>query len=777
MMNNRSKELNKLLNSGGGLTQTPLDDYSTDVMLDELCGIDGNAPPAKNLSDLQAVFKSAIDKLYAHRETISSKMVELEKQNRKAAFKFQDSLREPEKMLHLISAEMDELEDRFTKVSSSAVVIGDRLAVIDKEKTRARETDELLEAILLLNAPSAATIKSSNKLYSTVKDPLQIHEAFAIVKKLREFAEELSSPATKTAVAEIERMNQSIETALLQGFSDAQEQELRGVANSQDMDAMRQNAASLLAHGLKDMIADRYVWNVMKEKLTKNHLQVEAESPAQDMDFLFTRIKAICKSQFTVIQKVFPPPICPSIRETLIERLCHDPAFGILSHLERLLGGNHEADKEYVATLSWTYEKSCALVQSIAALPLENDAEMQRMQAFLQVQLQVLFGAHRTRYVEIEQDLLSQGFDKTLAMIKWPPLPSGKNKYKLKDQAASQQVSSGKEAATTPVTSPKADQKPKVEPKPEPLNLFYQMLLPISMDDTIPQKFVKEMKDSTARCDIVLRNSELRVELMARIFGLYCNAFGDEYLGKMCNLSHELVQEPLLCLDSASNFFIILKSLIGHVNLLDMQYKRVVEPLLADAPTQQTICVECKRMTMEKIEGWIAYGLQKTFQAVEKSLVALLTNGQDKGDFMGNHLIQSQSKACKQVVQYLGPMFKTACDALDGANRIQFVTNLSTTFKDTYIAHVQKFKFDADGACLLLTDLAAYRAAFRVCAHATIDETFDLLHAIANLYALPRDSLVSYVSEGLQATLGKTTLHALIRRRWDYNLNGDKIPI
>ncbi|ETV74429.1 hypothetical protein, variant 3 [Aphanomyces astaci] len=587
----RSKELTKLLSSGvGGGSFQSYEGYSTDVMLDELCGppSDGNNGPS-SLSDLQATFKSAIEKLLAHRDVISAKLVDVDKQNKKIAAKFNDSLREPEKLLHLISAEMDELEDRFTKVSSSAVVIGDRLAIIDKEKNRARETDELLEAILLLNAPSTTTVKSStNQLYTTLKDPHKIHEALGIVSKLRDFADELSSPSTAVAVQEIHRLNQALETALLQGFSDAQDQELRGVANSQDMDAMKQNAASLLAHGCNDLVTDRFVWNVIKEKLTKHAQFLRADESAadlpasshpsddllQDLDSLTAKVRAIVKSQFAVIHRVFPGAVAPSVREVLIERVCHDPAFGLLSHLERLLGGNGMSDKEYVATLSVAYEKCCGLVQSIGSFPLDTPAESDRMRTFLTVQLQVLFGGHRQRYVQIEQDLLSQGFDKTLSMIKWPPIPSGKNKYKLKEQAAKEtakghQITSPTSgnipSNTTSLTSPASTTalaSPRDAPtanKPEPLNLFYQMLLPISMDDTMPRKFGRDLQESTARCDVVLRNSELRVELMARLYTSYCHAFGDEYLGKMANLSHELVQEPLLCLESASNFFVVLK--------------------------------------------------------------------------------------------------------------------------------------------------------------------------------------------------------------------------
>jgi hypothetical protein len=78
-----------------------------------------------------------------------------------------------------------------------------------------------------------------------------------------------SYSATRQAVQEIDRLTQSIETDLLQGFSDAQEQELNGVANAQDFKTMQEHVLSLLAYNGKDKIIDRYVWNIMKEKLAK----------------------------------------------------------------------------------------------------------------------------------------------------------------------------------------------------------------------------------------------------------------------------------------------------------------------------------------------------------------------------------------------------------------------------------------------------------------------------------------------------------------------------
>jgi hypothetical protein len=160
-----------------------------------------------------------------------------------------------------ICAQMEDLEERFTKVSSSAVQIGDKLSTLDDERSRVIETDELMEALLALNDPSSKLTKSSNRLVNTLHDPNQLHEASTIIKKMSIFSSELSAPTIAFAVAEIERLSQTTENNLLTEFSNEQEK-----ANSA---GMRKCAESLIEYNDKEKVADRYVWNVMCDRLAK----------------------------------------------------------------------------------------------------------------------------------------------------------------------------------------------------------------------------------------------------------------------------------------------------------------------------------------------------------------------------------------------------------------------------------------------------------------------------------------------------------------------------
>jgi hypothetical protein len=133
----RSVELEKLLNSFGNLSSSSINtctststnntpsstaQYDAEVMIDELLAstwkdnqgksnstnmnTSGDPPSSKNtnrtkasMSDLQNVLSDAIEKLLKHRQVISERIQTLEKENQKAAHKYQETLKSPELLL------------------------------------------------------------------------------------------------------------------------------------------------------------------------------------------------------------------------------------------------------------------------------------------------------------------------------------------------------------------------------------------------------------------------------------------------------------------------------------------------------------------------------------------------------------------------------------------------------------------------------------------------------------------------------------------------------
>lgn len=88
-----------------------------------------------------------------------------------------------------------------------------------------------------------------------------------------------------------------------------------------------------------------------------------------------------------------------------------------------------------------------------------------------------------------------------------------------------------------------------------------------------------------------------------------------------------------------------------------------------------------------------------------------------------------------------------------------------------------KFRFDPDGACMLLRDLDAYRGLFSSFRYRKIDEMFDILHEIANIFALVPENIGGYIRDSKLVTLPKQQLLELVKRRWDYKSNCEKIHL
>ncbi|KAG6969004.1 hypothetical protein JG688_00005531 [Phytophthora aleatoria] len=266
-----SAELEKLLAAATDSTRTQVGAYNDETMVDELLtstwepidptfdtrsSLASFTQQTTSLNALQSVLTESIDRLVQHRKLVSNRIAELEQDSRRVSSKFQEGLVKPDMLLN-----MEDLEERFTKVSSSAVTIGDKLSTLDSERSRVLETDELMEALLALNDPSSKLTKSSNRLFNTLHDPNQLHEASQIIKKMSVFSSELSSPTIAYAVAEIERLSQTTENNLLTEFSNEQE---KG-----NLTGMRRCAESLIEYNDKEKVADRYVWNVMCDQLAK----------------------------------------------------------------------------------------------------------------------------------------------------------------------------------------------------------------------------------------------------------------------------------------------------------------------------------------------------------------------------------------------------------------------------------------------------------------------------------------------------------------------------
>lgn len=318
-----------------------------------------------------------------------------------------------------------------------------------------------------------------------------------------------------------------------------------------------------------------------------NSTTISSLDPIQDLESLFSKIGAICKQQFAVIHRVFPASACNSTRELLVERLFNDPAFGIFSYLDQFLNVRRESPMnpfdsetsssdnpglEYVRLLSAAYEKTCSLASTVESIEIEEVAasqpkpshplpdssenddnsvpaeqdgpdsrspDQERMHTFLNLQLHSLFGSHRQRYFRTELDLIQQRFKGIFSNVKFPQQLTPKQKAtatKAKSHAVTSvsaaNVSAHTQSSVNIGGSSSNFEKDGSGSVPEAASfVFYETLLAIGDDEVVPESYQVAMKESITRCEFILKDTELRADLVTKIFSSFIASFGDEYLG------------------------------------------------------------------------------------------------------------------------------------------------------------------------------------------------------------------------------------------------------
>lgn len=224
-----------------------------------------------------------------------------------------------------------------------------------------------------------------------------------------------------------------------------------------------------------------------------------------------------------------------------MERLFSDPVFGILAYIDHFLRAPKrlEADGfmgkdvekfDYVQLLCRSYEKTCFLIAEIEKI--DSDCQMEglskeRMRPFLRLQLHSLFENHRQRYFQSEIELLEEEYSIIKEGIVLPkPLLINQKPSKTK-----QSTEITPSASASPNAVALSPEKGSLPVQFTDLNAQrFELLLFALGNQSIPA-FVEGLRACVLRSAIVLNESELRNELITKLFVCYCVAFGEDLLG------------------------------------------------------------------------------------------------------------------------------------------------------------------------------------------------------------------------------------------------------
>lgn len=99
--------------------------------------------------------------------------------------------------------------------------------------------------------------------------------------------------------------------------------------------------------------------------------------------------------------------------------------------------------------------------------------------------------------------------------------------------------------------------------------------------------------------------------------------------------------------------------------------------------------------------------------------------------------------ACIKVVEYLSRVLESAFIALEGLNKQSFLTELGNRLHKLLLNHWQKFTFNPSGGLRLKRDITEYEDFVRTFSTPSVDEKFEVLGIMANVFIVAPESLSS----------------------------------
>ncbi|GAA5914353.1 hypothetical protein JCM5296_001632 [Sporobolomyces johnsonii] len=171
-----------------------------------------------------------------------------------------------------------------------------------------------------------------------------------------------------------------------------------------------------------------------------------------------------------------------------------------------------------------------------------------------------------------------------------------------------------------------------------------------------------------------------------------------------------------------------------------------------------------------RIEGKVNQIVQRTTDAIVSHL-SLLLSKQKKLDFKPKNddlaFSRINTEPCLLVCDFLAKV-REAANSLSGRNAEVFLTEVGVTFHTLLLEHLKKFQISATGGLMLTKDLALYQDTIASFSLPALNDRFDLLRQLGNLFLVQPDTLRSYLNEAYLARIENRLLRPFVMMRSDY---------
>ncbi|KAG8883446.1 Exocyst complex component 5 [Tulasnella sp. 331] len=284
------------------------------------------------------------------------------------------------------------------------------------------------------------------------------------------------------------------------------------------------------------------------------------------------------------------------------------------------------------------------------------------------------------------------------------------------------------------------------------------------------EKMLKWHAEAIGRCVELTGQSDIAKNIFA-LSRVLAEAIGPAYMG----VALESAQVRLEIRDARQEPDLAVMAVIHSVDLICHLWQQYVSialiPLASSSVTVRREMIIFNTETLSRIESATNALDQKILDTIIAWLSLQLLK-QKKNDFRPKNdddlFTQGGTEPCTACCEGLNKVRDAAHEHLSGLNRENFLMEVGVSFHSLLLEHLKKFQVSATGGLLLAKDLKAYQDTMASYGLPALEERFEFIRQLGNIFLVRPDILKSYITEDELGRIDTKLLRPYLAQRSDW---------
>ncbi|CAO3622249.1 unnamed protein product [Cunninghamella blakesleeana] len=280
-------------------------------------------------------------------------------------------------------------------------------------------------------------------------------------------------------------------------------------------------------------------------------------------------------------------------------------------------------------------------------------------------------------------------------------------------------------------------------------------------------QIIKIHSEAILRCVELTANQE-RPQVVKQLYDILIDFIGSKYLTILLDEIHEelgVKGEPdLVC-------FPVIATATSISQISQQHFQTAVVPIVIGAPSIHRNSLANKNAFLSTLEIKINNVISRSIEAITYWLSDILGR-QKKNDFSPRVeevlMMSNGTVPCVNSVEFLTKVYRAATKSLQGKNLEAYLLNIGNEFHTLLLEHFKKYTVTPTGGLMVAKDIAKYQEVIQVFKIPTLNDRFEMLRQLGNIFVVKPEILRSILSEGYLARLEPNVLYPYLVKREDF---------